>query len=129
MDFNDYQESAMQTCLPSCANIPYMLGLIQEESGELQGKFNKEVRKDKIEYKNNQLIWHGSVEEYDEFIESVIKEMGDVLWGIAGLCQVLNIPMSCPAEINIEKLTARKKAGTIIGEGDGISGADRKSNE
>lgn len=127
MDFNDYQEQAMRTCLPSCANVPYMLGLIQEEAGELQGKFNKELRREKLEYDENRLVWHGTPEEYDELVNSAIKEMGDVLWGISGLCKVLGVDLSRVGQVNIEKLAARKKAGTISGEGDGISGAERKS--
>lgn len=48
----------------------------------------------------------------------IIKEMGDVLWYLNAMCQELNISLVAVAETNIQKLTARKANGTVLGQGD-----------
>ena len=45
MQLNEYQEKAMQTCMPSCDNVSYMLLNLQAEVGELSGKIAKAIRK------------------------------------------------------------------------------------
>ena len=43
-----------------------------------------------------------------------------MLWQLAGLCSVMGWDLEDVAAENLEKLAARKKAGTIDGDGDGI---------
>lgn len=111
--------------MESCDNTMYMLTEICSEAGELQGKFAKAIRKEQIEFYNNEFSWNAAPAEYASWVEGLILEMGDILWGIAGLARVLNIPLACVAQKNLDKLSARKAAGTIDGNGDGIDGKNR----
>lgn len=45
MTLNEYQDKAMSTCMESCNNPLYMLLMLGEEAGELNGKFSKAIRK------------------------------------------------------------------------------------
>ena len=51
--------------------------------------------------------------------KELIKELGDVLWYVAGLCTQLNVDMSAVMELNIAKLRARYP--------DGYSSADSQA--
>lgn len=119
MTLNEYQKRAMSTCMPSSENPLYMLFMLGEEMGELQGKFSKQIRKGNIAFHGNDLFF---AEEFDqrEWIELVKKECGDLLWGLAGICEVMGWSLDEIAQMNLDKLTARKEAGTIDGNGDGI---------
>ena len=116
LDFNKYQKEAHETAsYPSGmigdTNFGSRVGYIypamglSEEAGEVAGKFAKAVRD------NNGII-------DDERKEAIKKELGDVLWFIAELCTVLNIPMEEVAQKNLEKLASRKARGVIHGSGD-----------
>ena len=123
MTLNEYQEKAMTTCMESSHNPLYMLFMLGEEIGELQGKFSKAIRKGWITFVDNKFVvnkYKVSDEEIMKWLELVEKETGDVLWGLAGLCDVCNWSLGEIAEINLEKLAARKAIGTIDGNGDGI---------
>jgi hypothetical protein len=50
----------------------------------------------------------------------VAKECGDILWGVAGMCEVMGWTLEDVAQMNLDKLAARKAIGTIDGNGDGI---------
>lgn len=123
MTLNEYQEKAMTTCLDSSRNPLYMLFMLGEEIGELQGKFSKAIRKGWISFEHNQIVVNKekvSDDEIMQWLELVEKEMGDVFWGLAGLCDVLNWTLEDVAYINLDKLAARKAIGTIDGNGDGV---------
>lgn len=123
MTLNEYQKKAMTTCLNSSRNPLYMLFMLGEEVGELQGKFSKAIRKGWITFVDNKFVVNKDKvndEEIMKWLELVEKEMGDVLWGLAGLCEVLNWSLEEIAHINLNKLAARKAIGTIDGNGDGI---------
>ena len=113
-----YQAKAMMTKMPTCDNPIYMLGLLQEEAGELQGKFNKAVRKALIAYDDNRLIWDGTLQEWDKFCEECRKELGDVCWAIAGICEVFGWELAEVMQSNLDKLADRAKRGVIDGKGD-----------
>ena len=120
MDLDVYQKRAMTTCLESSRNPMYMLLMLCEEVGELQGKFSKNIRKGNIAINNNRLE-NLSTEEFKvEFEDLVKKEIGDIMWGCAGLCSVMGWNLSEIAQMNLDKLQARKAIGTIDGNGDGI---------
>ena len=128
MELNEYQEKAMSTCLPSCNNFAYMsLGLVSEV-GELAGKVAKAVRKEEITLLGNDL-YCGKQPPKDggaELHRGLIGEIGDVLWFVSGICNVLGISVEYVAEANIAKLAERKKNGTIIGNGDGVAKEERQ---
>lgn len=118
MELNEYQKKAMSTCMPTCDNPLYMVGLIQEEAGELQGKFNKAIRKGLLEFVNNQMVWLGTVEELEDFHAEMQKELGDILWAVAGTANVFRWDMNGTGQTNLDKLASRKERGVIVGSGD-----------
>ena len=118
MTLNEYQERAMQTCMESCDNPLYMVGLIHEEAGELQGKINKAIRKGLLEFVNNQMVWHGTPEELEDFHAELQKELGDILWAVAGTAKVFSWGLSGTGQTNLDKLASRKQRGVIDGCGD-----------
>lgn len=129
MDLNQYQEKAMSTCMPSCNNVSYMLLNLIGEMGEFASKVAKAVRKEQLkigwweegeEANENNLIPTGSFFEWDEMKEELKKELGDILWQTAGLAHVMGWSLEDVAQRNLDKLAARKEAGTIDGNGDGI---------
>ena len=56
----------------------------------------------------------------EERLEELKKEAGDILWQLSGLCSVMGWSLNDIAQMNLDKLAARKDAGTIDGNGDGI---------
>ena len=128
MELNEYQEKAMSTCLPSCNNFAYMsLGLVSEV-GELTGKVAKAVRKEEITLFGNDLYCGLKTPEDvgAELHKGLIGELGDVLWFVSGICNVLGLSLEDVAEANLAKLAERKKNGTIIGNGDGVTKEERQ---
>jgi hypothetical protein len=122
MTLNEYQQKAMTTCMDTSRNPLYMLFMLGEEIGELQGKFSKAIRKGKIKFENNELVFTSKAtkEEIVEFEDLIAKECGDILWGIAGICEVIGWKLNHIGDGNLAKLAARKAIGTIDGNGDGI---------
>lgn len=124
MELNKYQESAMTTCMPSCENISYMLLNLVGEVGELSSKIAKHIRKGNMTIGGKCLPngLHSSLkgEEWLNTDIELMKEAGDILWQLSGLCSVMGWELNDVAKMNLDKLAARKKAGTIDGSGDGI---------
>lgn len=123
LTLNEYQKQAMTTCMDSSKNPLYMLFMLGEEIGELQGKFSKAIRKGNIKFDgDNDYIFtnNTTLPEIKEWVDLVAKECGDILWGIAGLCNVMGWKLEEVAQMNLDKLAARKAVGTIDGNGDGI---------
>ena len=118
MELNEYQNKAMTTCLPTCMTPLYMFGLLHEEAGELQGKHNKALRHGLIDYKDNQMVFNGTFEEQMEWEEELKKELGDVMWAVAGICEVFRWQMDEVGAENLAKLSDRMRRGKIDGEGD-----------
>jgi NTP pyrophosphatase (non-canonical NTP hydrolase) len=122
MRLNEYQKKAMTTCMESSANPLYMLFMLGEEIGELQGKFSKAIRKGKMRFNGNEIVFTDKATDVDicEWEDLVAKECGDILWGVAGMCEVMGWTLEDVAQMNLDKLAARKAIGTIDGNGDGI---------
>lgn len=119
MELKEYENKAMSTKMDSCDNPLYMLFEISSEAGELHGKFAKAIRKGAIEFDgNNDFRSNMSAEDYAEWFEDVVHELGDILWGIAGLSEAIGTSLEQVAKMNLEKLASRKARGVIEGEGD-----------
>lgn len=126
MTLNEYQLKAMTTCMPSSNNFSYMFLNLVGEVGEFASKVAKAIRKEKAYIDLNELITErGSNAMTDEEVEALKSECGDILWQLSGVCYTMGWSLDNIAEMNLDKLSARKVAGTIDGNGDGISGADR----
>lgn len=123
MELNIYQEKAMTTCMESSANPLYMLFMLGEEVGELQGKFSKAIRKEWIVFVDNEIrVNYDKVDEkeFNDWLDLVKKELGDIQWGVAGMAHVMTWWLEEVGQGNLDKLAARKAVGTIDGNGDGI---------
>lgn len=110
MDFNTYQKLAKSTFLVNPHTnfslvISRMVLGICGEAGEIAEKFKKILR-DK----------DGKINK--EFKESVAKEVGDVLWYLAVLCDLLDIKLGDVAQANVDKLASRRDRGVLKGSGD-----------
>jgi len=147
MELNEYQERAMSTCMDSSRNVEYMLLNLIGEVGELAEKILPCCK----DYETRRLlgdmvvtgqqagkcakgIRKGEVKVYcpisvtdmsNEQKVGIIKEAGDVAWQLSGLANVLEYTLQDVCDINLAKLSARKQAGTIDVNGDGVSGKER----
>jgi NTP pyrophosphatase (non-canonical NTP hydrolase) len=107
MHLSDYQEKAKSTAIyPNQGeNIYYPALGLAGETGEVLNKIKKVMRD------------HEGVVN-DEYKQILKKELGDVLWYVAGLCTELDLDMAEVAEENINKLFSRKERGKLQGDGD-----------
>lgn len=120
MTLGQYQARAMETCLPSCENLTYMLLNLVGEVGELSSKLAKHIRKGEANIESNVFVWEKSApfherEEYETLLQ---KELGDILWQLSGVCSVFGWNLEYIAQQNLDKLADRKKRGVISGNGD-----------
>ncbi len=108
MKFDDYQKQAIGTALNPTRDFNALmyrtLGLVGE-AGEVAEKVKKILRD-----KDGQM----SAEDKAE----IIKELGDVLWYLQALADMLEVPLSQVAEQNLEKIQSRKARGVTKGSGD-----------
>jgi NTP pyrophosphatase (non-canonical NTP hydrolase) len=120
MELNEYQEQAMKTCLEESRNDLYMLFGLNEEVGELSGKYSKAIRKGWVrsDGDNNLRLTVSGFEHEKEVMADIKKECGDVLWMLAGFCSVMGWPLDEIARMNLDKLASRQKRGVIDGKGD-----------
>ena len=128
MELNMYQEQAMETCMPTCDNISYMLLNLVGEVGEFASKIAKGIRKGEMMIKDNNLCLNTekvTEESLARLDESLMAEAGDILWQLSGLCAIMGWDLEGVAEYNLKKLAERKKNGTIAGNGDGTTKEER----
>lgn len=105
---DEYQIAAMRTAVPATKIMPtpeqmellYSALAIAGEAGEFVELVKKHV-------------FHGK--PLDGLV--ALKELGDVLWGIAHGARSLGTPLSEVGEENIKKLTARYPDGYVPGGG------------
>lgn len=111
MELNDYQKQAQTFLLGNFKDmsmfelVKYCALGLNEESGEVAGKIKKSIRDT-----------DGKIDK--ERIDSIVKELGDVLWYLSVMAHTLGVSLSYVAKKNIEKLTDRKNRGAIGGNGD-----------
>ena len=107
MDFDNYQIEARKTALYPNKDKNFIyptLGLVGE-SGEVAEKIKKILRD-----KNGKFDYESRT--------AIKKELGDVLWYLANLCNELDFTLNEVAEENLEKLNSRLSRGKISGSGD-----------
>lgn len=103
MNLNDYQERALTTAVfPKQHALAYTALGLAGESGEVADKVKKILRGDTANV------------DYD----GIAKELGDVLWYLAVLSDVLGYNLSDIAQMNLQKLAKRQAEGTLKGSGD-----------
>lgn len=120
MTLNEYQNKAMSTCMESCRNYSYMMDNLMAEVGEFAGKVAKAKRKDQVRFdeEGGLVCTFATHEEVDVFLAELKKEAGDILWQLAGLCEVMEWDLEDVAVGNLDKLASRKTRGVICGDGD-----------
>ena len=107
MDFDNYQIEARKTAIYPNKDKNFIyptLGLVGE-SGEVAEKIKKVLRDNNGNF------------DY-ESKTAIKKELGDVLWYLANLCNELDFTLNEVAEENLEKLNNRLSRGKISGSGD-----------
>lgn len=120
LTLNEYQRKAMTTCMPSSENFSYMFLNLVGEMGEFASKVAKGVRKQKVRIDENKISTLDDALELFSWEGELAKEAGDILWQLSGLCSILGWSLNDIAQMNLDKLAARKEVGTIDGNGDGI---------
>lgn len=102
MTLNEYQNGATEFAVyPKEMGLMYTALALNEEAGEYAGKIAKYVRGDRALDK-----------------ELAAKELGDTLWQTSQAARELGYSLDDIAKMNLDKLYARKLAGTIKGSGD-----------
>lgn len=107
MTLDEYQARALETAVYTDWTdrlVCTALGL-NGEAGEVAEKIKKVIRDQAWEFR-------------PEDRESVLRELGDVLWYLAVLADTLDLSLEEVARVNLEKLARRKAAGRIRGSGD-----------
>ena len=104
MNFNDYQEKTRDTWESNKKDLERILFGIAGETGEVLEIFKKFYRGD----------YNQKFLDYDK----IRKEIGDVLYYLAMLCNNLGMKLDDVAEVNLFKLKSRKKRNKIKGDGD-----------
>lgn len=121
MTLNEYQQKAMQTCMPSCDNFSYMFINLVGELGEFASKVAKAIRREDTLIDENQLQVYTKKVDYPDVLElnrELMLEAGDIMWQLSGLCNAMGWKLDEVATANIEKLESRKLRGVIDGSGD-----------
>ena len=106
MELNEYQKAALATAIyPNDSTISYLALAISGEAGELADKVKKVLR-DK----------GGKFSDADK--RAMALELGDVMWYVANLADVIGYGLTDIAQMNIEKIAGRVERGTLHGAGD-----------
>lgn len=101
MQINEYQVWSRSTAIyPKNMALPYLALGLGSEAGEVAGKIKKQIRDGHIDARE------------------LIKEIGDVYWYLARLCDELEVESSEVLEQNKLKLESRKERNVLGGSGD-----------
>lgn len=104
LTFKAYQDFTDTTRIYKHKIIYPTLGLAGE-AGEVAEKVKKMLRDEDGELSEDRR-------------DAILAEVSDVLWYIAALCDDLGSSIEEVAKLNIDKLTKRKAAGRLSGDGD-----------
>ena len=106
LTLNEYQKKASETALyPKEHGVTYTVLGLNGEAGEIADKYKKVIRDQGGELTS-------------EMKDSLMKELGDVLWYVAMCANELGYDLDAVASKNLEKLFSRKERGKIQGSGD-----------
>jgi NTP pyrophosphatase (non-canonical NTP hydrolase) len=106
VEFSEYQRLSRRTAAyPREAWLAYPALGLAGEAGEIAEHVKKVIRDD-----------GGTIS--DERRAAMAKELGDVLWYLAGLASELELDLDQIAEENLEKLLSRQRRGVLSGSGD-----------
>ena len=95
MDINQYQEAACATAIfPKDKSLMYLTLGVCGEAGEIAEKVKKHIRDNTSS---------------QQLRESLILEIGDVMWYLANLADAIHVDMSWILIENIEKIQSRIK--------------------
>lgn len=104
MDIKEYQLLTRKTAIyPQETFLEYLTLGLASEAGEVSGVVKKYIRKDN---------------DLDTAKEKLVKELGDVMWYWARLCDELGLNPEEVMEQNINKLLHRQANNTLQGDGD-----------
>ena len=115
MELREYQNLAMKTAIyprNGVAGLAYVSLGLNGEAGEVAEVVKKIIRDDEVSLDRAKLDM-----AINDRLDSLSKEIGDVLWYIAALSTELGLDMNQIATDNIKKLQSRKKRNAIKGSG------------
>ena len=118
MTLNEDQQEAMGTCMFTCENFSYMMLNLVGEVGEFASKIAKHIRKQEVDIRYNHLVFEQNNIDVKRAKKELMKEAGDILWQLAGLCEVMDWSLEDVAQMNLGKLASRQERGVISGDGD-----------
>lgn len=98
MDLNEYQKQALRTAAHLMRKTDIDFGVVALGVAGEAGEVADYVKK---------VIGHGHKMDKDK----LIKELGDVMWYVAVMASMLDVPLSDVAVTNIAKLKARYPDG------------------
>lgn len=98
MTFKEYNKAAMKTALPGSQNLAYAFAAVAGEAGELNDEWKKVWRDDEGKWTAERLA-------------KVKLELGDLLWELNNLANLLDTSLDKEAGRNIEKLADRHSEG------------------
>jgi len=103
----EYQTKAAETAIfPQHKALEYLTLGLTGEAGEIANKVKKLIRDG------------ADVEGYNDKLNQIANELGDVLWYCAMLANELDANLGRIMEANLYKLADRKTRGVIGGSGD-----------
>ena len=111
MTFLEYEEAAMNHAIYDNELVYPVLGLVSE-AGEVADKVKKLMRADEIE------IVDPAIDINFEQKKAIAQELVDVLWYITAAAGDIGYDLDEIAQLNIEKLSSRKRRGRLKGSGD-----------
>ncbi len=101
MEFNEYQDQAERTLQKdSFTHITLINNMVYGLIGEM-GELVDVLKK---------YVYHGHPLD-DKRLDQITKECGDLLWYLAGVATIFNLPLEHIARTNIEKLRQRYPDG------------------
>lgn len=121
IDMPGYEDQCMVTWTmgdrfpKTLAGFVHLTHKLAGEAGEFNEHWGKAIRDDEVTYQG---FINGKLELTPQRRETLLKELGDVLWYVAMLSRELGSSLMGVALMNMSKLASRRARGTIQGSGD-----------